>query len=72
MNPETIRQVVHGAGPTVDGATPPEVKVVHRQHRKARERAGWRIERVGPARGVGRNRPCPCGSGKKNKHCCGR
>ncbi|HHX20350.1 MAG TPA: hypothetical protein GX722_01040 [Clostridiales bacterium] len=21
---------------------------------------------------VGRNSPCPCGSGKKYKHCCGR
>ena len=21
---------------------------------------------------VGRNEPCPCGSGKKHKHCCGR
>ena len=21
---------------------------------------------------VGRNEPCPCGSGKKYKHCCGR
>ena len=21
---------------------------------------------------VGRNAPCPCGSGKKFKHCCGR
>ena len=26
--------------------------------------------RVGPK--VGRNDPCPCGSGKKYKHCCGR
>ncbi len=24
------------------------------------------------ARPVGRNDPCPCGSGKKHKHCCGR
>ena len=23
-------------------------------------------------RKVGRNDPCPCGSGKKYKHCCGR
>ena len=21
---------------------------------------------------IGRNQPCPCGSGKKYKHCCGR
>jgi preprotein translocase subunit SecA len=26
--------------------------------------------RSGPK--VGRNDPCPCGSGKKYKHCCGR
>jgi preprotein translocase subunit SecA len=26
--------------------------------------------RAGPK--VGRNDPCPCGSGKKFKHCCGR
>jgi hypothetical protein len=25
-----------------------------------------------PPRRVGRNDPCPCGSGKKYKHCCGR
>ncbi len=25
-----------------------------------------------PTRPVGRNDPCPCGSGKKYKHCCGR
>ena len=24
------------------------------------------------ARKVGRNAPCPCGSGKKYKHCCGK
>jgi uncharacterized protein len=25
-----------------------------------------------PVRAVGRNDPCPCGSGRKYKHCCGR
>ncbi|GHV88834.1 UPF0225 protein [Spirochaetia bacterium] len=28
------------------------------------------IVRTGPK--IGRNDPCPCGSGKKYKHCCGR
>ena len=28
------------------------------------------VIRTGPK--VGRNEPCPCGSGKKYKHCCGR
>jgi len=27
---------------------------------------------VRSTRKVGRNEPCPCGSGKKFKHCCGR
>ena len=26
----------------------------------------------GTVRKVGRNEPCPCGSGKKYKNCCGR
>ena len=33
-------------------------------------KAGKRL-RVGGKK-VGRNDPCPCGSGKKYKHCCGR
>lgn len=28
------------------------------------------VVRAGPK--VGRNEPCPCGSGKKYKHCCGK
>lgn len=32
--------------------------------------AGTTIVRAGPK--VGRNDPCPCGSGKKYKHCCGK
>ncbi|MCZ6851047.1 MAG: SEC-C metal-binding domain-containing protein [Planctomycetota bacterium] len=28
------------------------------------------VRRTSPA--IGRNEPCPCGSGKKYKHCCGR
>ncbi|MDR3440092.1 YchJ family protein [Telmatospirillum sp.] len=28
------------------------------------------VVRTGPK--IGRNDPCPCGSGKKYKHCCGR
>ena len=38
-----------------------------------RETGGWRptepVRRQGPK--VGRNEPCPCGSGKKYKRCCG-
>jgi hypothetical protein len=33
---------------------------------------GWlrRLLRAAPDHKVGRNEPCPCGSGKKFKHCC--
>lgn len=37
--------------------------------------AGWESEPVAPITGapvVGPNRPCPCGSGRKYKKCCGR
>lgn len=30
------------------------------------------VMRGGPADGAGRNNPCPCGSGRKQKKCCGR
>ena len=33
-------------------------------------RASRTVRREGPK--IGRNDPCPCGSGKKYKHCCGR
>jgi len=35
--------------------------------------SGGKPRRVGAAgKKIGRNDPCPCGSGKKYKHCCGR
>jgi preprotein translocase subunit SecA len=38
------------------------------------EGEGGKGKKAEPARSqkVGRNAPCPCGSGKKYKHCCGR
>jgi preprotein translocase subunit SecA len=33
--------------------------------------AGGKKQKVGGKK-IGRNDPCPCGSGKKYKHCCGR
>lgn len=38
--------------------------------RKESSPQGAQIKRSTPK--VGRNDPCPCGSGKKYKHCCGR
>jgi hypothetical protein len=41
-----------------------------------RERAGQQLlqflSEKAPKRKIGRNEPCPCGSGKKYKKCCGR
>ena len=37
---------------------------------KAEAQAKAKPVRTGPK--VGRNDPCPCGSGKKYKKCCGR
>ena len=33
---------------------------------------GPAVRRIAGAAKVGRNDPCPCGSGKKYKKCCGR
>lgn len=37
----------------------------------AQIRASEEIDPIPPSHKVGRNEPCPCGSGKKYKHCCG-
>jgi preprotein translocase subunit SecA len=37
------------------------------KHEKPKER-----EKVPAGKGIGRNDPCPCGSGKKYKKCCGK
>ncbi|MBY7666445.1 MULTISPECIES: YecA family protein [Vibrio] len=33
---------------------------------------GMKTQRVNPFKGIGRNDPCPCASGKKFKQCCGQ
>jgi preprotein translocase subunit SecA len=38
----------------------------------AKEAPQKKKEAVPVGKGVGRNDPCPCGSGKKYKHCCGK
>ena len=41
--------------------------------RRAEQPVAWDAPQpaTNPHRGVGRNDPCPCGSGKKYKKCCG-
>jgi SEC-C motif-containing protein len=46
---------------------------LHERSRFVREGGRWRYldgERLPPVK-VGRNEPCPCGSGRKFKRCCG-
>jgi preprotein translocase subunit SecA len=44
------------------------------QQEQTADAAGGRVavKPIRVAQKVGRNQPCPCGSGKKFKHCCGR
>ncbi len=55
-------------------------QALHEKSEFVKKDGAWfytRAVRTGPAPAkaapkVGRNDPCPCGSGKKYKHCCGR
>jgi preprotein translocase subunit SecA len=40
--------------------------------RSSRRSQAAPVRMAGPPQKVGRNDPCPCGSGKKYKKCCGR
>ena len=51
--------------PMMAGDMPEQQQIPERERRKPET-----VRRDAPK--VGRNDPCPCGSGKKYKHCCGR
>ena len=48
-------------------------QMANRIHRERQAQAAWSTAKSSPPQGgkIGRNDPCPCGSGKKYKHCCG-
>jgi preprotein translocase subunit SecA len=54
---------------------PVRARLVEHRGQQAEEIGGQRTEPAAPVRRegkkVGRNEPCPCGSGKKYKKCCG-
>ncbi|MBQ3465856.1 MAG: preprotein translocase subunit SecA [Firmicutes bacterium] len=63
MREAAARQKAQGG--SVDmGSAPAQAAVPKREHKQET------VRRETPK--VGRNDPCPCGSGKKYKHCCGR
>ncbi len=41
------------------------------EQRRHEIRDQWRLDRQAVSDKIGRNSPCPCGSGKKYKKCCG-
>ena len=41
------------------------------EQRRREIRDKWRLDRQAVSDKIGRNSPCPCGSGKKYKKCCG-
>jgi preprotein translocase subunit SecA len=57
-----------GSDAPAGGAGPKQASDVVSEAAAAMEKA--KPVRTGPK--VGRNDPCPCGSGKKYKQCCGR
>ncbi len=41
------------------------------EQRRREIRDKWRLDKQAVSEKIGRNEPCPCGSGKKYKKCCG-
>jgi preprotein translocase subunit SecA len=54
----------HGIGPAAGGAVPAAARNAEAPARNPKDPTSWGK--------IGRNEPCPCGSGKKFKHCHGR
>src|SRR5208282_3138620 len=76
MPQKTIHQeeTTFGAGrapsASASGGKNPSDMVTEATDAMAKAQARAKPVRTGPK--VGRNDPCPCGSGKKYKHCCGK
>jgi preprotein translocase subunit SecA len=67
----TIHQETSAFGPG-PAAPPPKDSQKARQMVDEASEALTRAKPIRAGPKVGRNDPCPCGSGKKYKHCCGR
>jgi len=68
---QTLHQSASAFGGTTTGTGPAKASAVVSEAANAAEaQAKAKPVRTGPK--VGRNDPCPCGSGKKYKQCCGK
>ncbi len=65
---------LHAANPELEVRLRRRQRVLRQLHRNAKRAQNARTPAQArrPPTKVGRNEPCPCGSGKKYKHCCGR
>ena len=69
--PQEMREVHDSSiGMGFQGAPPPPPEPGQQPQQQQQQRPGKKVPIVtGPK--IGRNDPCPCGSGKKYKKCCG-
>jgi preprotein translocase subunit SecA len=63
--PQPVRRerVVNSNESTNQTTAPQQLNVINKKHNDADD--------IKPLEKIGRNDPCPCGSGKKYKKCCG-
>ena len=52
--------------------TLPEWDDIYSQDKRKEIQKQWRLDKQAVSEKIGRNDPCPCGSGKKYKKCCGK
>jgi hypothetical protein len=69
-NVATIAHLIEGTNPDLYGKLPARHKKLRAIYAHCRKREQASLPDNHPVRAVGRNDPCPCGSGKKFKKCC--
>ena len=72
IEPETLFYNMLAAGADYLFGLPQWVDILGEDKMKEIAKAYKKSKTVVKGKKIGRNEPCPCGSGKKYKHCCGR
>ncbi|MBI2804756.1 MAG: SEC-C domain-containing protein [Planctomycetes bacterium] len=68
-----IGAMVHAAAPQLQAPPPGSIQAQQRDAIEGSQQTGKKQEPIrNRTEKVGRNEPCPCGSGKKYKNCCMR
>ena len=66
-----IMAKLHESSPDISGTLKERHRILRRLYTKYRKKHGFSTAEQ-PRQKIGRNEPCPCGSGKKYKVCCGQ